>query len=96
VKLELSPGEIALGAVFQLDDGNLPFVKRLASLHEPFGAYREGMMHAIFDDGSILRFLPLAQKYVMIADIKAGHHVVAEAPDRFEPEQPAVEFFGIL
>jgi hypothetical protein len=49
------------------------------------------MMHAIFDDGFILRFLPLAQKDVMITDVKAGHHVVAEAPDRFEPEQPAVE-----
>ena len=87
---------MTLGSVFQLDDGNLPFVKRLASLHEPFGADREGMMHAIFDDGFILRFLPLAQKDVMIADIEAGHHVVVEAPERCEPEQPAVEIFGIL
>src|SRR5438094_426686 len=59
---------------------NLLFVKRLASLHEAFGTYRERMMHAIFDDCAILRFLPLAQKDVMIADIKSGHHVVAEAP----------------
>jgi hypothetical protein len=87
---------MTLSAVFQLDDGNLVFVKRLASLDETFGAYREGVMHAIFDNGSILRFLTLAQKYVMIADIKARHDVVAEAPDRFEPEQPAVKIFGIL
>jgi hypothetical protein len=33
-KKELSPGEIASGAVFQLDNGNLVFEKRLASLQE--------------------------------------------------------------
>src|SRR5213593_1784136 len=60
MKIELPPGEIALCAVFQLDDGNLLFVKRLASLHETFGAHRERMMHALFDRVFVLRFLPLA------------------------------------
>ena len=53
-------------------------------------------MDALFDDGFVLRLFPLAQKDIVIADIEAGHHVVAEAPDRFEPEQAAVEIFGLL
>src|SRR5918995_4289459 len=80
-KIELPSGEITLGTVFQLDDWNFLFVKGLASLHETFGAYREGMMHALFDDRFILRLLPLAQEDIMIADIEAGHYVVAQAPD---------------
>ena len=34
IKIELSPDEIASGAVFQLDNGNVVFVKRLASLQK--------------------------------------------------------------
>jgi hypothetical protein len=32
----------------------------------------------------------------MITDIEAGHHVVAEASYGCEPEQAAVEIFGLL
>src|SRR5919106_5276646 len=60
MKIELPPGEIALGAVFQLDDGNPVVVKGLAGLHETFGAYGERMMHALFDGGFVLQLLPLA------------------------------------
>ena len=83
VKVKLTPGEMALGPVFEFDNRNVSLVKCLASLRETFGAYGEGMMHSVFDDGLILGLFPLAQKYIVIADIEAGHHVITKTPDRF-------------
>jgi hypothetical protein len=87
---------MALSPVFEFDNRNVSLVKCLASLRETFGAYGEGMMHSVFDNGFILRLFPLAQKYIVIADIEAGHYIITETSDRFEPEHSAVEVLGFL
>ena len=51
---------MALRAVFEFNDGDFIFMKRLASRDKSFRADIERVMHALFDDGSVLWLLPLA------------------------------------
>ena len=63
----------------ELDDGDLLFVKNLASLHEHFRTHREGMMDALFYAGRFVdRLLAFAEQYVVVANVEARHNSIAE------------------
>ena len=88
VKVKLTPGEMALGPVFEFDNRNVSLVKCLASLRETFGAYGEGMMHSVFDDGLILGLFPLAQKYIVIPTLKQDITLLVRRPIGLSPSSP--------
>ena len=80
-EVKLSSRKETLAPVNQVVDGDIPFAKDLARLDKSLRTDGEGMVQPIIAfRGCRHRLLPLAQQYIVVPYIEAGHDRVAKTP----------------